>query len=113
MWDAEAMTPKIFIVRRGKSHGRPGKLLNPARLMHAFVSPRKRARQTFDYLLGTGNSASSPIPAEKVTMIEQIAEWDYGNYEGMKAPENEALRAESKGTRCTEELERMERRVRG
>ncbi|PKS04911.1 hypothetical protein jhhlp_008276 [Lomentospora prolificans] len=121
MSDAEAATPRIFIVRHGETEwaktgrhtGRtdieltprgirqiiatanqmigPGKVLDPARLMHVFVSPRKRARQTFDHLFeGKGGSAS--IPAEKVTVTESIAEWDYGDYEGLQAAEVRALR---------------------
>ncbi len=62
-----------------------GNLLDPSRLAHVFVSPRKRARATFDLLLQSGSS--SPGAArwdEDITYTEDIAEWDYGDYEGLK-----------------------------
>jgi broad specificity phosphatase PhoE len=55
-----------------------GKLLDPCRLMHVFVSPRLRAKKTFELLL----APSSGVAAEKVTYTEDIAEWNYGDYEG-------------------------------
>ena len=56
--------------------------------MHVFVSPRERAQQTFRHLFGAG----TPIPIENITITEDIAEWDYGDYEGLKAAEIKALR---------------------
>ncbi len=37
---------------------------------------------------------SSGLVAEKVTFTENITEWDYGNYEGLKYPEIRLLRKE-------------------
>jgi probable phosphoglycerate mutase len=55
-----------------------GKLIDPCRLIQVFVSPRLRARKTFKLLL----ALSSGVIAGKVTYTEDIAEWDYGDYEG-------------------------------
>lgn len=71
----------------------PGKLIDPAaNVLHIFVSPRKRAQQTFDCLFG-GETAASSI-AECTTVTEDIAEWSYGDYEGLRTAEIKALRNE-------------------
>jgi probable phosphoglycerate mutase len=67
-----------------------GKLLDPYRLVHVFVSPRVRARNTFKLLL----DPSSGLVAEKVTYTEDIAEWDYGDYEGLTDEQTRILRKE-------------------
>lgn len=67
----------------------PGKLLDPDRLARVYVSPRKRAVKTFELLLPT----PSDVVSEKVRFTEDIAEWGYGKYEGMKNP---AIRDERK-----------------
>lgn len=66
-----------------------GKFLDTCRISHIFVSPRRRARQTFELLL--------PPPVELGWMVEfteSIAEWDYGEYEGRTAGEIKELRKE-------------------
>jgi sedoheptulose-bisphosphatase len=65
-----------------------GKLLDLSRLAHAFVSPRVRAVKTFELLL----SPSSDVVAGKVTYTEDITEWNYGDYEGLKSQEIKDLR---------------------
>jgi broad specificity phosphatase PhoE len=56
-----------------------GKLINPATVVQVWVSPRRRALKTFELLFGkTMNKESN-----NVTMTEDIAEWDYGEYEGL------------------------------
>lgn len=67
----------------------PGKLLDPDRLARIYVSPRKRAVKTFELLLPTPLN----VVSEKVRFTEDIAEWGYGRYEGMK---NLAIRDERK-----------------
>ena len=67
-----------------------GKLLDPHRLIHIFVSPRSRAKKTFELLL----APSSDIVAEKITYTEDIAEWNYGDYEGRTNQEIRDLRKE-------------------
>ncbi len=67
-----------------------GKLLDPSRLAHVFVSPRKRATKTFELLL------SGAVERSNVTITGDIAEWDYGDYEGLKAEEIRDMRKERK-----------------
>ena len=70
----------------------PGKVIDSARVARVWVSPRKRAQQTFR-LLFSGGDRSSNI-ANKVTLTEDIAEWDYGHYEGLVVREIRARRKE-------------------
>lgn len=65
----------------------PGKLLDPSRLKRIFVSPRERAKETFALLLGPNFDLIT-------TSTEEIAEWDYGDYEGLKKQEIKDLRKE-------------------
>lgn len=69
----------------------PGKLIDPLKLAHAFVSPRKRAQTTFD-LLFDGFGREALLKDEKVTTTEALAEWDYGRYEGLFTREIRARR---------------------
>jgi sedoheptulose-bisphosphatase len=56
-----------------------GKLIDPSTVVHVWVSPRIRALKTFELLFGkTMEKADS-----HVTVTEDIAEWDYGEYEGL------------------------------
>lgn len=55
------------------------KLIDPARLAKIYVSPRKRAQQTFGLLF---DDAGVKIDDEKVVLEEDITEWDHGMYEG-------------------------------
>lgn len=71
----------------------PGKLIDPAKLAHVFVSPCKRAQTTFDLLFdGVGKDAL--VNASMVTTTEELAEWDYGKYEGLLTKEIRARRKE-------------------
>lgn len=71
----------------------PEKLINPSRLTHVFCSPRQKAVVTLDALLG--QNAKEKLQAEnKVTITEDITEWDYGNYEGKTPAQINAPRAE-------------------
>lgn len=67
-----------------------GKMVDPRRLRQVYVSPRKRAVQTFELLLPLG----SDLDSEKVLFTEDIAEWNYGKYEGFKDMEIRLLRKE-------------------
>ena len=69
-----------------------GKLIDPARVARVWVSPRKRAQQTLSFLF-SGSGRSSGI-ADKATLTEDIAEWDYGDYEGLVVGEIRARRKE-------------------
>ncbi|KAI0127845.1 phosphoglycerate mutase [Xylariales sp. AK1849] len=123
MSDQNATTPRVFIARHGEtewtisgqctgnadipltengveqSRGTgdmlvgPGKLIDPSKLAHIFCSPRQRAVITLDMLLG--GDAKKKLKAEnKLSLTEDIAEWDYGNYEGKTPSEIEAQREE-------------------
>jgi probable phosphoglycerate mutase len=50
-----------------------GRLIDPSRLSHIYVSPRLRAQRTLQLLLGT----ACPV------VDERVREWGYGRYEGM------------------------------
>lgn len=71
----------------------PGKLIDPARVAHIFVSPRKRAQQTYS-LLFDGPSGNFSSDSSKVSLTEEIAEWGYGDYEGLLTEEIRAKRKE-------------------
>jgi broad specificity phosphatase PhoE len=69
------------------------KLIDPARLHRTYVSPRKRALQTFHCLFnGCDEHSSISIDGNQVSVTEDIAEWDYGDYEGLKVDEIRQLR---------------------
>ncbi|PQE33460.1 phosphoglycerate mutase protein [Rutstroemia sp. NJR-2017a WRK4] len=123
MSDANATTPRVFIARHGETewtiNGRctgkaeipltengisqvqgtgkvlvgPGKLIDPSKLTHVFTSPRKRAVDTLSMLLGP-EQTDRLTKEGKVTVTEEIAEWDYGDYEGLKPHEIKESRAQ-------------------
>ncbi|KAI4280802.1 MAG: hypothetical protein L6R38_004164 [Xanthoria sp. 2 TBL-2021] len=128
MSDLDATTPRVFLVRHGETewtkNGRytgitdleltpagvnqvmatgtqlvgPGKLIDSAMIARVWVSPRKRAQQTCQLIF----SGTDDI-ADKVTLTEDIAEWDHGVYEGLVMGEIRARRKEKglDGERCT------------
>lgn len=69
-----------------------GKLIDSTRVARVWISPRKRAQQTFRLLFSGGDRGSGI--ADKVTLTEDIAEWDYGDYEGLVVREIRARRKE-------------------
>lgn len=94
----------------------PGKLIDPARVRRVFVSPRWRAVRTFQLLFGQGGGEGEAdhdgndvdegkghvVAGVKETIFgggegsvqvtETIREWDYGEYEGIRASEVKATR---------------------
>lgn len=67
-------------------------MIDPAKLAHVFVSPRKRAQATFDLLFeGEGGKK---VQLKKVTITDELAEWDYGEYEGLLTGEIRERRKE-------------------
>ncbi|KAK3331115.1 histidine phosphatase superfamily [Apodospora peruviana] len=128
-------TPRVFIVRHGetewsldgrhtgstdipltangekrvKATGRaligPDRLIVPKKLVHVYVSPRKRAQRTLELLhLGF----EEPLPwnrhgerdgqglacGAKIEVTQDIREWDYGDYEGITTAQIKAMRKE-------------------
>ena len=70
-----------------------GKLIDPAKFAHIFVSPRQRAQSTLDLLLSDAEKKAL-VEEGKITTTEDIAEWDYGEYEGLVPKEIRASRKE-------------------
>ncbi|KAF7504934.1 hypothetical protein GJ744_001581 [Endocarpon pusillum] len=73
------------------------RLIVPKQLAHVYVSPRSRAKRTLE-LLGLGcrdpypwqksrNESEPERTDAKVTVTEDIREWDYGEYEGITTKE--------------------------
>ncbi|KAL6302137.1 phosphoglycerate mutase-like protein [Sparassis latifolia] len=58
-----------------------GKILDPKNICTVFVSPRIRAHRTFHLLFQHLES----FPHHLIT--EEVREWDYGDYEGLKPAE--------------------------
>ncbi|CAE7073295.1 unnamed protein product [Rhizoctonia solani] len=67
--------------RAGNAIG-PGKLIDPADVEYAFISPRQRASKTFELLF-----ADTPGGAPSHELTDECREWDYGEYEGLKPAE--------------------------
>ena len=65
-----------------------GRLIDPASLVHVLVSPRHRARETFELMMSNIAEASYSL-----TVCEDVREWEHGLYEGMTTQEIRALRA--------------------
>ncbi|TGO17491.1 hypothetical protein BTUL_0017g00720 [Botrytis tulipae] len=119
MSDANATTPRAFIARHewainacctgkaeipltangiaqvqgtGEVLVGAGKLIDPSKLTHVFTSRRKRAVDTLSMLLGP--AYKDRLDQEnKITTTEDIADWDYGDYEGLKPDEIKESRA--------------------
>ncbi|KAI1038080.1 hypothetical protein LB503_012037 [Fusarium chuoi] len=73
----------------GDSFVGPNKLIDPSRLVHIFVSPRIRARKTFELV-----TEKHPELRQRATFTEDLKEWDHGNYEGMTTQQIRDFRAE-------------------
>ncbi|EMG47142.1 SHB17 Sedoheptulose 1 [Candida maltosa Xu316] len=88
------LTP--FGVRQMRNTGRgligEGNLqmIKPGNLTHIFVSPRKRAQHTCELLLeDVDDKYKENIP---IIIDEDVREWEYGDYEGLKTAEIRKLR---------------------
>jgi len=120
-------TPRVFIIRHGETewslNGRhtgttelpltangekriratgralvgDDRLIVPSKIVHIYVSPRRRAQRTLE-LLDLGCHDRLPWQDElhgksdiqhkaKVQITEDIREWDYGDYEGKTSPQ--------------------------
>jgi len=63
-----------------------GKLLDPSKISHIFVSPRQRAQHTFKLMREVDSEGFDNANAIFET-TEEVREWDYGDYEGLKSAE--------------------------
>jgi len=69
----------------------PGKIIDPSRIAHLFISPRTRAHRTYELLFdGTARKALE----SKSEITEDIREWEYGTYEGLLTAQIRAGRHE-------------------
>ncbi|KAJ4386165.1 Sedoheptulose 1,7-bisphosphatase [Gnomoniopsis smithogilvyi] len=95
------------VIATGRALVGNDRLVVPKRLTHIFVSPRKRAQRTFELLnLGFkdlpwkahGSAEAAGAPSEvcnaRVEIMDDIREWDYGDYEGITSAEIRKLRKE-------------------
>jgi probable phosphoglycerate mutase len=67
------------------------KLINPSKLARIFISPRTRAKRTYELLF---DGATRKELENKVEVTEDIREWEYGMYEGLLTSEIRAGRKE-------------------
>ena len=68
------------VLASGKLLVGTGKLIEPSKLAKVWVSPRKRARRTYELLF---EESLDIIDAKADIQCNLLAEWDYGAYEGM------------------------------
>ncbi|EXJ60886.1 2,3-bisphosphoglycerate-dependent phosphoglycerate mutase [Cladophialophora yegresii CBS 114405] len=70
-----------------------GRLIDPSKLTSIICSPRKRARRTLEILLEQiQDSATRRTLESKLNVTEEIAEWGYGDYEGLYTHQIQELR---------------------
>jgi broad specificity phosphatase PhoE len=69
----------------------PGKIIDPSKIAHLFISPRTRAKRTFEILFD--GPAQKQLEG-KSEISEDIREWEYGLYEGKLAAQIRAARKE-------------------
>lgn len=68
-----------------------GRLIDPAKLAHVYISPRRRAMQTFEIAFSDADKQALK-DSQKVSETDRLAEWDYGLYEGLLTKQIRALR---------------------
>ncbi|CCK69250.1 sedoheptulose-bisphosphatase KNAG_0C01370 [Huiozyma naganishii CBS 8797] len=78
------------MLRTGKSIFENNRFINPNHITYVFTSPRLRARRTVELVL-------NPLTEEqrsrfRIIVDEDLAEWDYGDYEGLVTDEIVELR---------------------
>ena len=65
-------------------------LIDPHKLALVLISPKQRARQTYDLMFS--HATRQTLLKDKNSFTEQLVEWDYGDYDGMKTSEIRDLR---------------------
>ncbi|KZO94085.1 phosphoglycerate mutase-like protein [Calocera viscosa TUFC12733] len=75
-----------LILKLGEKAAGPGKLIDPNLIGTVMVSPRLRAKRTFELLF-----SQSPVKLP-MTIDERVREWTYGDYEGFYKEEAAASR---------------------
>lgn len=69
----------------------PDRIIDPSKIAHLFISPRTRARRTYELLFD--GSAQKTLEG-KSEITEDIREWEYGAYEGLLTAQIRAARNE-------------------
>ena len=69
----------------------PGRIIDPSRIAQVFISPRTRARRTYELLF---NGAAQKNLEGKSQITDDIREWEYGAYEGLLTGQIRARRKE-------------------
>jgi probable phosphoglycerate mutase len=70
-----------------------GRLIDPAKVGRVFCSPRKRAGRTFELLMDQiPDEETKATLKSSITTTEDIAEWGYGDYEGLYTEQIRELR---------------------
>jgi probable phosphoglycerate mutase len=69
----------------------PGKIIDPSWIAHLFISPRIRARRTYELLF---DATAQKELQRKSEITEDIREWEYGAYEGLLTAQIRAARKE-------------------
>ncbi|KAF3479989.1 uncharacterized protein GIQ15_06965 [Arthroderma uncinatum] len=112
MSDQSAGTPRVYLCRHGETEwtkngqhtgktdielterGRrqvqasgnilvgSNRLIDPSKIAHVFISPRKRAYLTYELTI-TEADRKALNESGRVSRTDRLAEWDYGDYEGM------------------------------
>lgn len=67
------------------------RLIHPSHIEKVYVSPRLRAKETLDIMFSTHKEETKNIPVKET---DNIQEWKYGDYEGMKTADIRKLRKE-------------------
>ncbi len=70
----------------------PGKIIDPSNMAHVFTSPRQRAIVTLEIPLGTTHKKLLE-EEHKMTVTEDMTEWDYGSWGGSMLYEIKESRA--------------------
>ncbi|OAP64640.1 hypothetical protein AYL99_00612 [Fonsecaea erecta] len=71
----------------------PGRLIDPSKVSHIICSPRQRAQRTLQLLLDQiTDPGTRTALTDKVNTTEDIAEWGYGDYEGLFLHQIQELR---------------------
>ncbi|KAF5712377.1 histidine phosphatase superfamily clade-1 [Fusarium mundagurra] len=83
-------TGKKEAMALGDSFVGPNKLIDPSSLVHIFVSPRNRARETFELV-----TEQHPELRQRATFTEDLREWDHGDYEGLTTQQIRDVRVEN------------------
>ncbi|KAJ5231612.1 uncharacterized protein N7469_006200 [Penicillium citrinum] len=81
------------VLASGKMIIGSGKLIDPVNLAHVYISPRNRAKQTFDIAFPEADKKAI-ADSNRVSITGRLAEWKYGQYEGLLTREIRALRKE-------------------